>query len=684
MRRVDMGKWMVSLVAVAATAFWRPTCASFGLESALVLGGLGPEEAVAAHSLVGAVEPHLPPKFKRQIAEGGLGLGFKSLVQPPLEVMGQKLFLLSPDEHTVWVERQLLCGYFAHQPASYCGGHDSRNQGGKERAALTIIRGLFSAWNRLEFSRPSQFPGCHDLATLSNRKVLGLNATCGPLYRQYTRKREIVDDIVFNRMIFWKEGKKNSIRPIASHERSRLGEYAAINFERFLLDPHYRCRRPGQYDYFAQKFSYQPFPTQQCSPLKQLLVTKPGRRGSLVNLDPERVYQIHYLLAGRRGFLTSAFGHSLLRLVVCAPERRDEVTGQIIPATPLGPQCLKDMDYHLVASFYADTEGVNPNGIAGVLRGYTWRFYFFHFADIVHRYARRDLRSLRSFPLLFSRRETKWTISQMQLLHWDYQERTAGLLENCATRAFQLLQSVKANPYVHAFRAISPFAIPRRLAQLGLIDPQYVGKKFRHLPAANVWREATHYLQAALRDIWSIKGGKKNKGDKKRDIKKRDILNYLSGSPSHRERLLRQILQGDELRSKSLASFLALEKQAWILLQAKLDQEQTKAIISLAQEKLLPVEPRDMVDKLHPIDLGSWDGGYGIPQDWGGVHQALARYNQHIRGPWERRMERYRQRAFAKPEFGLAEMQAKLRHIEHNIGLAQRALVEMDLGIGMP
>ena len=674
-----MGKWLVSFCAITATAFWRPAFASFGLESALDIGGLSPEEAVAAHSLLGAVEPHLPPPFKRQIVEGGLGLGFKSLVQQPLEVPGQKLFLLSPDERTVWVERQLLCGYFVHQPAPGCGDHDSQNQGGKERAALTIIRGLFSAWNRLAFSRPSRFPGCHDLATLSNRQVVGLNSTCRTLYRQYTRKREIVDDIVFNRIIFWREGKKNSMRPIASHERSRLGEYAAINFERFLLDPHYRCRRPSQYHYFAQKFHYQPFPTQQCSPLRPLLVTKPGRQGSLVNLDPERVYQVHYLLAGKRGFWTSAFGHSLLRLVVCAPERRDEVTGQMIPATPMGPQCLKDTDYHLVASFFADTGGVDPDGIAGVLWGYTWRFYLFHFADIAHRYARRDLRSLHSFPLLFSRQEMGRMISQMQLLHWDYQERTAGLAENCATRAFQLIQSVKASPYVHTFRAISPFGIPKHLAQLGLIDQRYVREKFHHLPAANIRREATHYLQAAFRDIWSIKGGKKKQGDKKRDL-----LSYLSDSPSRRERLLQQILQGDEWRSmrstqsKRLASFLALEKQAWILLQAKLDRAQTKAILSLAQAKFLPVEPRDMVEDLHPIDLGAWGGDYGIPQDWDGVRQALARYNQHIRRPWEQRMERYRQRAFARPEFGLPQVRAKLRHVEHNIDLAQGALAEMN------
>ena len=672
MRRINVGKWLVSLFAITATAFWRPTFASFSLESALDLAGLSPEAAVAAHSLVGAVESHLPPQFKRQIAEGGLGLGFKPL--------GQKLFLLSPDERTVWVERQLLCGYFALQPAPGCGGHDSRNQGGKERAALIIIHGLFSAWNRLEFPRPSRFPGCHDLATLSNRQVVGLNATCRTLYRQYTRKREIVDDIVFNRMTFWQEGKKNSMRPIASHEYSRLGAYAAINFERFLLDPHYRCRRPSQYDYFAQKFHYQPFPAQQCSPLKPLLVTKPGRQGSLVNLDPKRVYQIHYLLAGRRGFWTSAFGHSLLRLVVCAPERRDEVTGQMIPATPLGPQCLKDTDYHVVASFFADTGRVDPNGLAGVLWGYTWRFYFFHFADIAHRYARRDLRSLHSFPLLFSRREMGQMISQMQLLHWDYQERTAGLVENCATRTVQLIQSVKANPYAHTLRAISPFGIPKHLAQLGLIDQRYVGENFRHLPAANIRWGATHYLQAAFRDIWSTKGGKKNKGDTGRDI-----LSYLSGSPSSRERLLQQILQGDEWRStqttqsERLASFLALEKQAWILLRAKLDRAQTKVIISLAQAKLLPVEPRDLVDDLHPIDLGDPRGGdYGIPQDWDGVRQALAQYNQHIRGPWEQRMQRYRQRAFAQREFGLTEMRAKLRQVAHNIDLAQRALAEMD------
>ncbi|MGC3494893.1 hypothetical protein ACPTG1_29880, partial [Pseudomonas aeruginosa] len=59
----------------------------------------------------------------------------------------------------------------------------------------------------------------------------------------------------------------------------------------------------------------------------------------LGQLDPVRVYEVDYLLAEANDNLVSRWGHTMHRLVICAPGR------------PRGPDCRLDLDQLLVLSY---------------------------------------------------------------------------------------------------------------------------------------------------------------------------------------------------------------------------------------------------------------------------------------------------------------------------------------------
>lgn len=111
------------------------------------------------------------------------------------------------------------------------------------------------------------------------------------------------------------------------YELSSPKEFIAVNMEYFLLDPSYACRRPALNHYLREHFGWAP---QQSACEKSLPFLNAGNdfaRQPLGEIDPERVYEVDYLLAEANQNWVSRWGHSMLRLVICAPGR------------PRGPDC---------------------------------------------------------------------------------------------------------------------------------------------------------------------------------------------------------------------------------------------------------------------------------------------------------------------------------------------------------
>ncbi|MCK1978241.1 DUF4105 domain-containing protein, partial [Jeotgalicoccus huakuii] len=79
--------------------------------------------------------------------------------------------------------------------------------------------------------------------------------------------------------------------------------------------------------------------------------------------DPERVYEVDYLLAEANQNLVSRWGHSMLRLVICKPGR------------PRGPDCRLDLDQSLVLSYRAFVNDVQLSSWDGLVGAYPSRLF---------------------------------------------------------------------------------------------------------------------------------------------------------------------------------------------------------------------------------------------------------------------------------------------------------------------
>src|SRR5690606_35260215 len=110
----------------------------------------------------------------------------------------------------------------------------------------------------------------------------------------------------------------------------------------------------------------------------------------LLQLDPARVYAVDYLLAEGNDRFMSRWGHSMLRLVICAPDRAP------------GPDCRLDLQYHRVLSFRAFVDDVQISSWRGLTGSYPSRLFVLPLAQVVDEYTKVQLRGLQSIPLRLS------------------------------------------------------------------------------------------------------------------------------------------------------------------------------------------------------------------------------------------------------------------------------------------
>src|SRR5690606_8505810 len=162
--------------------------------------------------------------------------------------------------------------------------------------------------------------------------------------------------------------------------------------EYFLLDPQYHCRRPALQAFFRQHFGWTPAHTAHCvSDLPYMSASLDANQSVLGWLDPARIYQVHYLLAEPDQNWASRWGHSMLRLVICAPGR------------PLGADCLLDLEHHLVLSYRAFVNDLQLSSWDGLTGVYPSRLFILPLNQVLDEYTKTEMRSLSSVPLNISR-----------------------------------------------------------------------------------------------------------------------------------------------------------------------------------------------------------------------------------------------------------------------------------------
>ena len=370
-------------------------------------------------------------------------------------------------------------------------------------------------------------------------------------------------------------------------------EFVAVNLEYFLLDPAYACRRPALHRYFAARFGSVP-PPAKCAPdLVYLQAGADADLPPLLQLDPERVYAVDYLLAEGNEQAMSHWGHSMLRLVVCAPGRAR------------GPDCRFDLQYHQVLSFRAFVDDVQISSWRGLTGSYPSRLFVLPLEQVIEEYTKVELRGLQSIPLQLGPAEIEALLERTARLHWSYDGRYYFLSNNCAVETFKLLHDGVPRLAGRHLASITPTGLLRRLQRAGVADATVLqdrdealrlGYRFdalseRYQAMFEVARQALQLPQAQVQDWLDLPAGERAPWLERADLRASAALLLLEQAALRRQELLAR----DELKRRFLGRDANWRTAGADTLAALQDVLRLEGILS-RPATLLP------------------DAGYGLPQ----------------------------------------------------------------------
>lgn len=367
-------------------------------------------------------------------------------------------------------------------------------------------------------------------------------------------------------------------RSADSYEFKDVYEHFAVNFEFFLLDPEFACRRPALHQLFSEHFSLEPFPDRRCAVNTEVRLALSGLP---VRIDPARVYQIHYLLAGRGEKLASRWGHAMFRIVLCAPERKE-----------VGPECLKDSVHHIVLSYRANVYDLVLDYLASLTGKYPVQLFFYRLPEIVDEYTRTELRELDSVPLELSPSERRLFVLNALEQYWGYVGQYYFVTNNCATEARDFLKSITAGASpIQESAALTPKGLLKDLRGSGLLREGRSGAGF-------------HF------------------GSQKRSLD--EAFGRIKGSPLGRElgtledylqrtgaRERRKLIEKVDERALA-ASFYLLERQIQRRHQRVIEEDVVK-VLSETKKATGLEKARELQQKLLPANRIRPGAGYGIP-----------------------------------------------------------------------
>lgn len=243
------------------------------------------------------------------------------------------------------------------------------------------------------------------------------------------------------------------------YELTSPQEALAVNMEYFLLDPQFKCRKPTMYRLLSSHFQHVPFAGVNCdSSLSFVLPNNGNESAKMLNIDPARVYQVHYLLADKGEAMMSGWGHAMIRLVICAPGK------------PVGPSCMLDLDQHVVLSYRAFVDSLAISSLDGMTGKYPSRLFIIPLDKIIDEYSKGELRALKSLPLKLSRKEIEDVVTRSVESHWSYNGKYYFISNNCATESLNLIRSAIFNFDLLQVDVKTPMDLYASFLRLGRAD----------------------------------------------------------------------------------------------------------------------------------------------------------------------------------------------------------------------
>lgn len=337
-----------------------------------------------------------------------------------------------------------------------------------------------------------------------------------------------------------------------SYELSNPREFVAVNMEYFLLDPEYACRRPSLARFFSDHFGWSPAVAAPCGTgYAYLNAGRDFDKQALASLDPERVYEVDYLLAEANQNMASRWGHSMLRLVICAPGR------------PRGPDCRLDLDQHLVLSYRAFVGDVQLSSWDGLTGAYPSRLFVLPLAQVIEEYTKVELRSLASVPLTLPRARLEQLVARAVEQHWSYDGDYFFVSNNCAVETLKLLRSGTDLPRLQDLDSITPIGLLEVLEARGLADASMLedsrealrlGYRFdsfrdRYQAMFTVLQQRLPIRQQRVEDWLEQPSSERRQWFEKADLRASAAMLLLEQAAMRRQLLLSQ----DELKQRYLS-----------------------------------------------------------------------------------------------------------------------------------
>ena len=419
--------------------------------------GLTPAQQRASQALLDEAMADLPPSFIQRL-DRRIAVGWTSHM--PDDAYGQASPVASLD-----LNIRQLPGLTDGSAATTQTGRPHGTV--REELLATVLHELTHIYDRARLWSPGERLLASRCARRSGSLgLVGLPAECrGETARRFT----LSDDPRLLDLAGWPQyvGKRGD-RELKNHQTARSPdlyetsspkEFVAVNMEYFLLDPSYACRRPALYAYYRDHFGWAPARQASCATsLPYLNAGSDFAKEPLGHIDPERVYEVDYLLAEANQNWVSRWGHSMLRLVICAPGR------------PRGPDCRLDLDQSLVLSYRAFVNDVQLSTWGGLMGQYPSRLFVLPLSQVIDEYTKTELRSLASVPLKLTRAEIEALVTHAAEMHWSYDGSYYFVSNNCAVENLKLLRAGTGNPKLADLDSIVPNGLLQVLENRGMAD----------------------------------------------------------------------------------------------------------------------------------------------------------------------------------------------------------------------
>ena len=453
-------------------AAWLLVCtfalASFTAQADLQLelddAGLNAQQQSASRALLNEAMAALPPKFVKDLDRR---VQVRWTDAMPADAYGQASMVSSLE-----LNSRLLASLADGSAATQKTGRPHGTV--REELLATVLHELTHLYDRARLWPASErrlIEQCRRRQQASGQ--VGLPENCrGQGERRFTLSDDprLLDLGGWPQSVGRRGQRENDNRQVARspdlYETSSPKEFVAVNMEYFLLDPAYSCRRPELFEYFKAHFGWAPAAQDACPrTLPFLNAGNDFGRQPLGQIDPERVYEVDYLLAEANQNWVSRWGHSMLRLVICAPGR------------PRGPDCRLDLDQSLVLSYRAFVNDVQLSTWGGLNGQYPSRLFVLPLSQVIDEYTKTEMRSLASIPLKLDRAEIESLVRHAAEMHWSYDGDYYFLSNNCAVETLKLLRSGTQDSRLNDLDSIVPNGLLRVLEARGLADASVLDDK---------------------------------------------------------------------------------------------------------------------------------------------------------------------------------------------------------------